>query len=94
MRVIWAAAALTDLDQAFAYTRQHFPQSLVPFERRVRATVERIELWPENARRIDDREGVRVVPLIRYPYRIFYRVSADQIEILHIHHVARLPRDM
>jgi hypothetical protein len=33
------------------------------------------------------------VPLGRYPYKIFYRVIADTIEILHIHHAARQPWD-
>jgi len=60
MRVVWAAAALADLDDILGHTRQHFPSSVVPLERRVRATVDRIALWPENARRLDEREGVRV----------------------------------
>jgi hypothetical protein len=32
---------------------------------------------------------VHVVPLLRFPYRIFYRVTDDQVEILHVHHSAR-----
>ncbi|MGY3619802.1 plasmid stabilization system protein ParE [Bradyrhizobium sp. USDA 10063] len=35
------------------------------------------------------RPGVRAVPLIRYPYRVFYRNTGQAIEILHIHHAAR-----
>jgi hypothetical protein len=34
-----------------------------------------------------------VVPLGRYPYKIFYRVTNDTVEILHIHHAARRPWD-
>jgi len=30
-----------------------------------------------------------VVPLIRYPYKIFYRISNETVEILYIHHAAR-----
>jgi hypothetical protein len=37
------------------------------------------------------RPGVRVVPLGRYPYKIFYRVQDGVLEILHIHHAAREP---
>jgi hypothetical protein len=36
---------------------------------------------------------VRVVPLGRYPYKIFYRVTKDAVEILHVHHAAREPWD-
>ena len=33
--------------------------------------------------------GVRVVPLIRYPYKVFYRATSDAVEILYIHQAAR-----
>jgi hypothetical protein len=42
--------------------------------------------------RRDGRQTVRQTPLVRYPYRIFYRVT-EVIEILHIHHTAREPWD-
>jgi len=29
------------------------------------------------------------VPLIRYPYKVFYRVANQTVEILHIYHSAR-----
>jgi len=32
---------------------------------------------------------VRVVPLFRYPYKIFYWRTGEAIEILYIHHVAQ-----
>jgi len=30
-----------------------------------------------------------MLSLVRYPYLIFYRVKADEIEVLHIRHGAR-----
>jgi plasmid stabilization system protein ParE len=35
--------------------------------------------------------NVLAVPLVRYPYIIFYQVAEDRIEILHIRHTARAP---
>jgi plasmid stabilization system protein ParE len=35
-----------------------------------------------------------VLPVGRYPYKIFYRVADEAVEILHIHHAAREPWDM
>jgi hypothetical protein len=32
---------------------------------------------------------VRVLPLLPYPYKLFHRVTADAVEILDLHHVAR-----
>jgi plasmid stabilization system protein ParE len=62
-------------------------------ERRIRAVVGHIGRWPEGARRSTKRPGVRVIPIGRYPYRIFYRITDDAVEILHIHHAARRPWD-
>ena len=56
---------------------------------RVRAVVARIADWPESARYVEERASVRVVPLVRYPYRIFYHAVEDRVEILHVHHAAR-----
>ena len=89
MRVIWTEAALADLDTILAYTSEHYPSLVVAVERRVRAVVERIGRWPESARVVEERPGVRVVPLVRYPYRLFYWVNGDTVEILHLHHAAR-----
>ena len=63
-------------------------------ERRIRDVVAHIGRWPESAPRSAGREGVRVAPLGHYPYKIFYRVTADTVEILHIHHAARRPWDV
>ncbi len=89
MKVVLTAAALADLDEALDFTRRHFPQSVGPFQRRILATIERISRWPRSAREVEERPGVRVVPLNRFPYRVFYRVTDQQIEVLHIHHASR-----
>ncbi|WP_410052189.1 type II toxin-antitoxin system RelE/ParE family toxin [Bradyrhizobium sp. SZCCHNS1008] len=49
--------------------------------------------WSTSARRLPARPDVRVIPLGRSPYEIFYRATDDTIEILHIHHAARQPWD-
>lgn len=91
MKAVFTKAALDDLDQLLTYTSVNYPSLLASVGRRIRDVIVHIEAWPENARRVSGRQDVRVVPLIRYPYRIFYRVHAGRIEILHIHHTARQP---
>jgi toxin ParE1/3/4 len=39
------------------------------------------------------RAEVRAVLVLRYPYKIFYRLRGDAAEILHIRHTARQPWD-
>lgn len=89
MKVVFTSAALADLDDVLSYTSEHYPLLVHSVERRIRAVIARIEQWPESAREVEQRPGIRVVPLIRYPFKIFYRVAGSRIEILHIHHTAR-----
>jgi toxin ParE1/3/4 len=89
MKVVFTPAADADLDDVLTYTAQNYPSVRLPLEQRIRTVLVRIEQWPESAREVDQRPGTRVVPLIRYPYKIFYRIVGERIEILHIHHAAR-----
>ena len=89
MKLIFTAPALADLDEILAYTAEHYPASLTAFRNRMDAVLERIRMYPQSGRLLDNAPGVRVVPLIRFPFRIFYREGASRIEVLHIHHTAR-----
>jgi toxin ParE1/3/4 len=83
---------LDDLDDILRYIASNFPPAYRGFEARFQAVELRIGQWPLSARRVANRSGVRIVPLTRYPYNIFYRVAADSVEILHIRHSARQDR--
>jgi plasmid stabilization system protein ParE len=89
MKVVYTAAALKDLDEIADWLVAHYPVIAPVVERRIQDVVSRIGRWPESARQSAKRSGVRVVPVGRYPYRIFYLVTGDVVEVLHIHHTAR-----
>ncbi len=93
MKVVYTAAALRDLDEIGNWLAVHYPTIAPAVARRIRVAVARVGLWPESARRSAKRPGVRVVPVGRYPYKIFYQVTTEAVEILHIHHAAREPWD-
>jgi toxin ParE1/3/4 len=93
MKVVFTATALDDLNEISAWLAINYPALAPAMERRIRAVISRVARWPESARRSAKRSDVRVVPLGRYPYKIFYRVTAEAVEILHIHHTARPPWD-
>jgi plasmid stabilization system protein ParE len=82
MKVVYTAAALQDLDDIADWLAVHYPAVAPAVERRIRAVIARIGRWPESARRSARRPGVRTVPVGRYPYRIFFRVTAEAVEIL------------
>jgi plasmid stabilization system protein ParE len=89
MKVVYTTEALADLDGILSYIANNYPAISEAFENRFLAVVARIARWPESAQEVDERPGVRVVPLVRYPYKIFYQVSGETVEILYVHHAAR-----
>ena len=93
MKVRYTEEALKDLDEIVEFVAINYPALAPAVERRIRAVVARIARWPRSGRRSAGRTGVHVVPLGRYPHRVFYRVAEHGIEILHIHHAAREPWD-
>jgi toxin ParE1/3/4 len=91
MRIVFTDEALRDLDEILEFIAAHYPTVTSSFQQRLRTVVQRIGKWPKSAAEVEQRPGVRVVPLIRYPYKIFYQATTDAVEILHIHHAARQP---
>lgn len=89
MKVELTPAARADLDDILAYTQARFSFQVAALEQRFRTVFARIGESPESARRIEQRPDVRVISLIRYPFKVFYRVGPDGVEILRIYHVAR-----
>ena len=89
MKVVYTVEALADLDGILRYIASYYPAISEAFENRLYAVVARIAQWPESAQEVAERPGVRMAPLIRYPYKVFYRVSNETVEILYMHHAAR-----
>lgn len=89
MKLVFTDEALADLDGILAFIASNYPTVYDAFQSRLQSVLTRIGDWPESAQEVADRPGVRVAPLIRYPYKIFYRSSDQVIEILYIHHAAR-----
>lgn len=89
MKIVYTDDARRDLRRILRFIAAKYPTAYGPFEKRLQASMRRVEQWPESAQSVAGRPGIRVVPLVRYPYKIFYRVSGDAVEILYIHHAAR-----
>jgi plasmid stabilization system protein ParE len=92
MNVVYSRRALADLDAiADYYSRNASAVIAKSIERRFGEVIARIRAAPESAPRVSQRSNVRVVSVVRYPFRIFYRVRGDAIDILHIRHTSRRP---
>jgi plasmid stabilization system protein ParE len=93
MKVVYTASAVQDLSDIADWLHTNYPAIAPAVARRIRAVVVRIGRWPDSAPRSNKRADVRVAAVGRYPYKIFYRVRDNIVEILHIHHAAREPWD-
>jgi toxin ParE1/3/4 len=92
MKVEYARRAIADLRKISADSRQAFGDRVAKaLEARIRAVIDHVSREPLSAPVVDQRPGVRVVPLVRYPFKVFYRVLDDGVRIMHIRHTARRP---
>jgi toxin ParE1/3/4 len=92
MKVEYSNRALADLRKIAADSRGLFGDRVAEaLETRIRAVVDHISKEPLSAPVLEQRPGVHVVPLGRYPFRLFYRVLEDRIRIQHVRHTARRP---
>ena len=58
---------------------------------RIEEVVAWLEQAPRSGRCLADREDVRVAPLLRYSYNVFYTVVGETVRIVHIRHTSRRP---
>jgi toxin ParE1/3/4 len=92
MKLVYSRRALPDLDGISAYYAANASPAIADFVgRRLEDVIGRISRIPESAPRVSQRSQVRVVTVVSYPFRIFYRVRKDTIDILHIRHTSRRP---
>lgn len=94
MRVEYSKRAISDIRQIAAYySRSGNPVVAERIVARIQEVVTQITGSPLSGRSVVQRPGVRVVLLINYRYKIFYRVAGDTIRIIHIRHTSRRPYD-
>jgi plasmid stabilization system protein ParE len=94
MKVEFTNRAVRNLRDISDYSRGHFGERVTAaLEARFRDVISNVVQAPESAPRVEQRPGMRVTPLVRYPYKIFYRIIGDTVRIVHIRHAARRPWD-
>ncbi len=95
MRVVYSKRALADLEQIAEYYVAHASRTIADsIGQQLRSVIDRIARNPESAPRVSQRSQVRAATVVRYPFRIFYRVNDASIDILHIRHTSRRPSDI
>ena len=81
MKVVYTDEALRDLDEILTFIGLNYPTGSAPLQKRLHTVEQRIGKWPKSAEEVVQRPGVHVVPLIRYPYKIFGGIAGGSLEI-------------
>ena len=89
MKIRWSRLALAELNTILSDLDAKNPTAAQRFEFRVRQIAQRVERFPEAFQEVEDRPGIRRVPLVRYPYLIFYTLSDNEVIVLRVVHGAR-----
>jgi toxin ParE1/3/4 len=92
MRVEYSKRALSDVRNIAAfYANSDSPSVGEAVETRIQEIVDRLAQAPRSGRSVAERPNVRVVPLLRYPWNVFYTFSGEVVRIVHIRHSSRRP---
>jgi plasmid stabilization system protein ParE len=94
MKVVYAERAKADIGDIYDLIAVENPRAARRVEDRIRKTCAALSDFPYVAAATDE-PGIFRLPLVRYPYTIFYRVDAarDRIEIARVVHSRRI-RDL
>jgi toxin ParE1/3/4 len=88
MNVVYAPRALRDLTAIATYLTERNPAGAANVLAAIKSSIDTLSFFPQIGRLVDD-AGHRRVPVVRYPYVIFYRIDGDDILVLHIRHTSR-----
>lgn len=89
MKLLWQPQALEDIASIRAYVSHDKPGAAVRLVAGILSFVhDQLTAFPESGR-VGRVEGTRELVVPKTPYIVAYRVKADVIDILAIHHAAR-----
>ena len=91
MKIAYSSRAVADIASIADYLIECSPQGALAVERRIREVVNHLAEFPGMGRELAQRPSVRVMPLGRYPYVIFYTARDGELIVLHIRHGSRMP---
>ena len=90
MKIEYSNRAVANLRKISADSRHAFGDRVAQaLEERIRGVIDLISKEPLSAPEVEQRPGLHVAVLGRYPFKIFYRVFDDRIRIVHIRHTSR-----
>jgi toxin ParE1/3/4 len=92
MNVEYSNRAVDDLRRLGEESKQEYGDLVAAeIEAYIRKIISQIANDPGSRPLVFGRRGVHAAALVRYPYKLFYRVFEDRLRILHIRHTSQRP---
>jgi addiction module RelE/StbE family toxin len=88
--ISWTPKGRDDFEAAVRYIERDSPRLAQSFATRIESAVGRLAIFPRSGRVVPEFGRPDIRELIVQSYRIVYRVRGDDVEILTVHHGARL----
>lgn len=89
-QVRWTPQALDDLDAICLFIARDAPQVAAVFADRAFRATDRLVDHPRLGRIVPELENETIREIILGNYRIIYRIQEDEVQVVTIHHGARL----
>jgi len=89
-RVIWTRQAVEDVEAIKAYVARDSVQYAALLTERIVASVDRLESFPESGRVVPEVGDPSLREVVYGAYRIVYRIQPEAVEVVAVHHAARL----
>ncbi len=89
MKVSYTPRARTDLARIHDWLSERSIQAAPAVIAAIRDTARLIGDYPGIGRPTDI-EGVKLLPVVRYPYLVYYMTEPDEVVIVHVRHGSRL----
>ena len=91
-RIRYLPKAVRQLDEILSYIATHNRSAAHRVAGTIRRSIERLAEFPYSSR-ASEVPGVRELPIVRYPYIVFYSVNDEtrEIHVLRVCHTAQDP---
>ena len=89
-RVIWTRQAVEDVEAIKAYVARDSVRYAALLTEQIVAAVDRLESFPESGRVVPEIGDRLLREVIFGAYRIVYRIQPEAVEVVAVHHAARL----
>ena len=89
-RVVWTRGAVEDVEAVKAYVARDSVRYATLLAERIVAAVDRLESFPESGRVVPEVGDGSLREIIYGAYRIVYRIQAESVQVVTVHHAARL----